>query len=1535
MNRIYQGRVNKVQILKEGVKGKSIDDWEELSNDPNEARRLGEELLWNHHQLFQDAVNYYIVALAALGSSSESKLTKLRELLGRVWEAADKNGQTRKGMRESLQRAWQMEGPPTLEGAIQKLRDPLTKNGVQAAEMELAGESLAFDLGGEGSIQQGGIEYWPYFCQSGFKRGVTFPREAAQLTKEKAVKQVARLVWHSKAEKHVLRLNRALKQMHFCNVSGGGNVLQASRAKEVFTEALETLQQEGHISKEQAAKWTPRFDERTPEILEYAGGSVKYVLKTRFYGFLVFKHLSPDVEGLKVLESIYEKPEEKKASKKREPTEKDLIEARLIALGEDPIKKVRERARIVFRAFTALPAWKCGQPSADLYERSAFEHELEAGESHQVAWKLFDVAAFKEALKVYNQFQQNVEKREDKLNGFATKLLVMDGEQAMAGYTAGADKHLRDRLEKVWNESKGKPKLSSSDSGDEIVRVCFTGDPRIDRLRRIINDDLAEEYRLTDGRRTAYGLRRRTMKGWGEVKRKWQGIVKKGEAFSAAKRDQLKAVIDEMRGGEKREQIGSHKLFEAMIADEAAWGIWREPQKELEQAILKNEWAPDPLEAFREYCEIREAMEDVAGRPLNFTPADAQFSRRLFMFTDACSFGNDGGEYRHDLGEQAVMVPVAVCGTDGRFTVQTCRLAYSAPRMLRDQIRAEDGSYAQDWTQPMMQALFGKVEGKANPQELKDAAVQLMPDYDNEGQRRVLLNFPLNLATTKCWEASYAARGEEQKKLFGVRFNKKDKKKEKPINAGLWESNIRTFWENDAPKKRDFLCWPIDERKKLEWSKGDWWEKLTSFRVLAADLGTRHAASIALVECSQQGAGTARFIGKAGEKDWYGRFRSGSILRLPGEDAMVLRPRSAKDKDDLGKAFREELYGKRGRPADDAECEETLAILTALCPAEKSKKPDEKTLPHQGLLRGITDTKELQKQFTLPELNDKLLVAMRRAQGWIATCISWHWKLTQPDNEGQRQGALTALREQERVTEWRPLADGEAGDLIKLRDALHVHISNQRQCVQEHLLQLTRRTLPLRGRQWEWVSHPEKPDCHLLRQTADGTGSEKVKLRGQRGLSMARIEQLSELRRRWQSLNQSMRRQIGEKPLTASEMRNDPIPDPCPDVLIKLENIREQRVNQTAHLILAQALGLMLREPQKSAQSRAVTDTHGEYVVARPPVDFIVLEDLSRYLSDQGRAKSENTRLMKWCHRAIMMKVKMLAEPFGIPVLETPAAYSSRFCSLTGMAGFRAAEIGWEDRHEFRWRVLRETNLEELRDEISKAATNRQKLETLERQHAAAKAVQDVFHELEKISLSTHPNRTLVAPQPGGPMFITAKEARHPAPSANRRLADHSSVLPMQADLNAAANLALRAVAHPGCAGIHHRLRTERKKGAKTQPDIFMAREKRRFGSEKEAIILREGDLMPKERNTNLFYDEHCVAEFGRARFEAEPEGCYPYASGPGLWKSVNERFRQWGRCFAINAARLRSWGIEPPPEWEPRKRQQPAIDPDDNIPGV
>ncbi len=1446
MNRIYQGRVSRVEIRGADGKWVPLDRWQEI--------------LWHHHELFQDAVNYYIVALAAMGNSAQSKLTLLRGLLGRVWGSFDRKGQSRPGMGESLQRAWKLPEPPTLEAAIERFRSPLSGNGVTEIEMELAGESLAFDLGGEGSIQQGGSEYWPYFCQSGFKRGVTFPRESAQLAKEKAARQIPRLIWHPKAEAHVARIHRALGQSHFCNTATNGKTLPAGRAKEIFQAALKTLKSAGHINAREYDLFVAELGTGCTDVKEYAGGSInKKALKERFYGFLVFKHLAPGPAGLEVLRNTYPRPKEKKHPGRVASQGPKEIEGRLLSLKEDPIKLVRAKAGIVFRAFTALPIWQCSSSGDELHERSEYAHEVSAGERHHVAWKHFDVAAFKEALKVYNQFQQNVGKREERLKILALKLLVMDGSRAADSYSGAGEpeRAIGERLGDLWRACKGKPKLPTNEAGEEVAMPRFDGDPRIDRLRTIVSADLAEEYHLTDGHLTPYGLRRRTVKGWGEIKRRWRQVVKAGESFSQEKRRRLQDVLDELRGGEKREQIGSHRLFEALIADEQAWLIWREPDDEFQDRINKNQWAADPLDAFREYCETREALEEISNRPLNFAPADARYSRRLFMFTDACSFGAEDGEFKHEATALAVTVPVALRDTGGSVAMQPCRLTYSAPRLVRDGIRSEHGHYLQDWAQPMMRALLGEAHSPCSQPKLRGAAVQLMPDYDSKGGRRFLLNFPLNL----------------NEKPLQDRIGK----------AGLWEKQF-VSWKKGSPFR--FIRWDREFDGK---EPHRWWDKVSCFRVLAADLGTRHAAGAVIVECGTAQEGCSRPIGSVGGKDWHARYRSGAILRLPGENAGEVRPESPLDRDGRGRAPREELYGGRGRFADDAECEETFSILSAL--------------GQRDLLKDVPDLASLKQRFSFPEQNDKLLVAFRLAQKWIAICASWQWKLTQAGTEQQRQSALGQIREHGRVPEWHGLADGDESHLARLQERLREHITDQRDQIRRGLLRLTERILPVRRRTWEWVDRPERPGCHLLRQTQEGTGPGKVKLRGQRGLSMARIGQLSDLRRRWQSFNQSLRIEIGARPRTASEMRNDPIPDPCPDILNKLENIREQRVNQTAHMILAQALGLRLRRPRLSRDRRQAAEIHGEYEAFRNPVDMIVLEDLARYLADQGRPKTENTRLMKWCHRAITGKLKMLAEPFGIPVLETPAAYSSRFCSLSGAAGFRAAEVSLNDRHKFRWRVLLEEEAK-ARAEKGEPSSNAG--------HAAR-----LFALLATVTGSGRPNRTLLAPQPGGPMFLTAKPIPHPAPAANRRQGNDGAILPMQADLNAAINLALRAVAHPAAAHIHHRLRTERKKGEKGQADIFLAKEPRRFGKEKVPIYIREGDSFPKERNTNLFFDAYWIARFGRAGVKADPQGQYDYASGPAIWKTVNDRDQQWRRCMAINAARLRAWGLEPPKEWE------------------
>ena len=86
--RIYQGRVEK--IFKNGT---------ELSYEEGLA------LVWKHHELFQDAMNYYLLALAGMADiEKDSAVSRMRRSMESVWEDFTRNGVRRPGMKHSIAR---------------------------------------------------------------------------------------------------------------------------------------------------------------------------------------------------------------------------------------------------------------------------------------------------------------------------------------------------------------------------------------------------------------------------------------------------------------------------------------------------------------------------------------------------------------------------------------------------------------------------------------------------------------------------------------------------------------------------------------------------------------------------------------------------------------------------------------------------------------------------------------------------------------------------------------------------------------------------------------------------------------------------------------------------------------------------------------------------------------------------------------------------------------------------------------------------------------------------------------------------------------------------------------------------------------------------------------------------------------------------------------------------------------------------------------------------------------------------------------
>jgi hypothetical protein len=178
---------------------------------------------------------------------------------------------------------------------------------------------------------------------------------------------------------------------------------------------------------------------------------------------------------------------------------------------------------------------------------------------------------------------------------------------------------------------------------------------------------------------------------------------------------------------------------------------------------------------------------------------------------------------------------------------------------------------------------------------------------------------------------------------------------------------------------------------------------------------------------------------------------------------------------------------------------------------------------------------------------------------------------------------------------------------------------------------------------------------------------------------------------------------------------------------------------------------------------------------------------------------------MKWAHRAVRDKLKMLAEePFGIPLVEAAAAYSSRFCAKAGHPGMRCEERPALDAY--------------LREQLEKKAKtqpaigradHREIYRRLLEQYAALEKHNNGRKEARRGKML----RTLLLPKAGGPLFL---------PVVGSGI--------VQADANAAINIGLRAVAAPESIDLLHKIRTERKKGKDAiVPQKNNAREKAAF----------------------------------------------------------------------------------------------------------
>lgn len=1361
MNRIYQGRVSSLQIIDPSGTPRDVS-----IGDPSTCP------LWWHHRVFQDAVNYYLLAFGALASAdaatSNRVILDLRTRLAESWESFPRpNSKGKCGLRESVRSWLGLGSDSTIEEAYEVIltgQDTDSKKFNGAALDNLLRQLL--EKGGDGKIRNGGATELPKFCSG--KTNANFSGEHARkaLGRLRLILTLHGQMDGNLAEFGALDLATASKRSNRSNSKG-------EDARKKLVQFVGKLLKAGWITKDLAEELNRNVrglpGEDILEIPAYEAGGESREKSIGIPMLLLGKQFGFPEWSKAALRQLLAMPQN---------WEKALEESsKAVSEGADPLELARGERGFVFRAFTALPAWNPVGPG-------------------EPAWKEFDIAAFKEALKALNQFKQKTEERE------ATRLEL----EARQAWMLGTGGHGGDEDEKL-------PVLG--------------GDPRF-RLAVDLERDLTDRLMLDAS--NPFTISRASLRGFRDLAERWNQA-------KTADPEKLQGILKAYQADPKNQrEIGSVPLMLALC--EADYHpLWREAD---EEEKLRRESERRPADILAAMCRFHQLRADLtrAGQPIRLTPAEPEASRRLYMFSDLS--GRSASKFK---GTELVEVSLAV---QQEGAIRECRavIGFSAPRLKRDELTGGESSR---WIQPMTAALNLAAPPLAGA---FDSAVALMPKMiaeDKARKVRHLLNFPVSLEPA--W--IHAALGK----------------------AAIWKGQFNGTKDNNL-----HLHWPGTEKDATK--KNRWWENPAvidkGFTVLSNDLGQRSAGAWALLRVTCWRPDTkrpVRMVGNDGVRTWFAEVLKTGMHRLPGEETLELK----------GAERIREPYGAKGRLAMPEEHGAALRIA-----ADLGIREPEKWLGEAG-----------EKSF--PELNDDLLKIANRRLSRLGTYHRWScFDPGKIEIEAKREKAVENLRaeldsyQDEEVRPWKEVA--AAGDFAAFRNETGRAFVNLRDQIERVLVNLANLTVPVRRKLWDWRMRGGGSVYGdlILEDFTDAN----PKVRGQRGLSMRRLEQLENLRRVFLRYNRSLDRAPGEPAKFGRDDRGRDSGEPCQELLDKIERMKEQRVNQTAHLILAQALGVRLKA--HSLPDRGTRDIHGEYerIDGREPVDFIVIEDLNRYKASQGRAPSENRGLMKWAHRAVRDKLKMLSEePFGIPVVEVAAAYTSRFCGRTGESGARCVEIGLLQGFDLA-SVERKGDLKPAPGRVDLRAQFQSLLEqfaTIKDENAATTA----WNKTREREAKAKPIKTLLLPRPGGPLFLNIRDGQ-----------------PVQADLNAAINIGLRAIAAPGTMDLIHRVRAIREG---EQPDFCwrprhsekeQANARERAAFNKASSIRLRGEVSSrfvKTASPNFFFEKSpsFTVDTGMLVFDGRQ---VPVVSGIALHSQCDGFVLD--RILEINNGRLKAWGL-------------------------
>ncbi len=870
MNRIYQGRVAKVETV---------------DRKGNVTGELPLEVLWHHHELFQDAVNYYTLALSALSRGMDDAAFEAIALK----VAADSARRNPKHKTEAARVKAIAEAAQTARAmirAIKSWRDAVSNTAVTAERRGKSFEGWCKTL-----APAVGVVIDPtQKSKDAFARCISTVLASSRASDTQRAAALLQLL--EEADKSDLSWLANDRLGFFCNPKGRHDKTPKDMASLQEIKRQRLVREFRSMPDDEAISRAAEIDLglflTTPPKEKLTGTKAAKLL--RKYWDEVSKQFPSLMGASAQLEMIAHGPDRKSRSHDSITQPSDAL--CIPAPGRRPSGVYPAAA--LFRhipcaetlaAFRAASAALCDakdkQPVEDsiaasrvddtphfpYFTRLVFENDDEA---QQAPWKEFDHAAFVAAITSPHRYYQDTIRREAEAAALREDLQAMESE----GRAGSAEEGMA-----------AKPSLPGFRDDariDRLVSVLFSDlghlgevdSPDDDWLARpFITEAIARaDVQLPDHLRE-YTLRERTLRGWHAVRDAWRDLAAKSEPTE----DDLWEIVKKEQG-EHRLDFGSAHFYEELTKP-ANHGIWKEKGS-------KEFHAGDPVEAWAQYTETRRELRDKE-RPIHFTPAHPTKSPRYFIFPKKSAAGGKwGSTHERSLSANArgaadkpgaLSFTAGVAVRDGaKWKPVMTRISYSAPRLRRDQVRrdGEESLDAAPWLPPMIDAL------KLHEPPLQDfgnCRITLQPrareDKDGIERYGAQLTFPVEI---------------QPEKLI-AQIGK----------AHVWSKQFRSFGKGS--EQRFFYLLhsfeqPKDPPPALE-------QLVQRFTFGSVDFGL-HADSWAMQEARLDGVFesgnsnhtiVSRAITTGEEAPWRVALRELRKLRLPGSDTMVWRARSKLD----------------------------------------------------------------------------------------------------------------------------------------------------------------------------------------------------------------------------------------------------------------------------------------------------------------------------------------------------------------------------------------------------------------------------------------------------------------------------------------------------------------------------------------------------------------------------------------------------------------------------------------------------------------